>query len=833
MDNSEEKDQGGKTWICFLKVLSVVISIGLFVGVCIFLGAQCLWLLLYLIGFIVICPLFLLLRNLFAPLFSNWNDFLASLVIQLIKKYRKPEGKEEWKKEDEDEDSLKIFIKKWLWESFARLGRVFNLLFAYVINKHLSILFGAMLAVVGVSVCLLGVIDGKQSADSNKGLSLERSFKNECSCSKGRAVLAFKSNDKVLMETQGKYFCVFCFCSYMSSMPNIKKEENQNDEKKIYRRRFQWVLDKMFSYDKMREEIVSKENDNELSLKKGKAALAFILFLFTWFVGGGVLVSALIATTIDIWSGKWRVWGIFLRNHVVVLGWDDTVPSLLKEHIESHKRSFFKSSFLKRSFYRPETIVVMTEHPAHKVRLALRDVLNLTKRKGVWLWPFINISKVVCNGKFDDADEIRKLCLQRANSIYVMGEMNDVGHDIRVLMAPKKIGNYSNSFLQDEDFQYDTRRLNCHLNIKSLHLFWQHIRGETKLGKDQKICLRPLNIVSHNFYDSWVKRLFSRVPIDKEGKDKDKKSGNLHFAFQENDDGDIHLVIVGFGSFGQALAVEAATVAHYGNERRTYITVIDDDIGEKERDFRVLFPRIDEITDVYLSFITDVKIGSEKFRRLLEEFARNGKKEGEVKGKNQQLTVALTLEDDEACLKQVLPVYRSIDGDSENTQLIVSQQTCETDLDQKEETFNGMYGCKNVKFFGFSNGTGFDVWRREKLARGIARERYRNKKKWWDLKEREKQYFRMIIDGLEEFCYVENFRLSLEICSITRSTLSEIIKTSEELGINNEAFKKIDSAVRKILDIDEELIKEDEISSKLFLGIRKSEFIKIKKEECT
>ena len=44
MDNSEEKDQGGKTWICFLKLLAVFISIGLFVCVCIFLGAQCLWL---------------------------------------------------------------------------------------------------------------------------------------------------------------------------------------------------------------------------------------------------------------------------------------------------------------------------------------------------------------------------------------------------------------------------------------------------------------------------------------------------------------------------------------------------------------------------------------------------------------------------------------------------------------------------------------------------------------------------------------------------------------------------------------------------------------------
>ena len=430
------------------------------------------------------------------------------------------------------------------------------------------------------------------------------------------------------------------------------------------------------------------------------------------------------------------------------------------------------------------------------------------------------ISSVVLHGKFDDDEEIRSLHLQRANSIYVVGEMDDAAHDIRVLMTPPKLEKYSNSLLQREYFQFTRRRLNCHLNIRNPHLFWQHIKEKGHIG-DNRICLRSLNIVPHNFYDSWVKRLFSRVPIGGVVKDE-----GVHFSFREKNQ-DVHLIIVGFGSFGQALAVEAATVAHYGMGRRTYITVIDDDIGEKERDFRALFPRIDEIADVHLSFITDVKIGSEKFRRLLEEFARNGKKERGVKGKNQQLTVALTLEDDEACLKQVLPVYRSIDGDSENTQLIVSQQTCETDLDQKEETFNGMYGCKNVKFFGFSNGTGFDVWRREELARELARECYRDKKKWWDLKEREKQYFRMIIDGLEEFCYVEDFRLSLEICSITRSILSEIIKSPEKFGVNNEAFKKIDSAVRKILDIDYKLIKEEYISKKLLI---KSEFMKSKKK---
>ena len=703
-----------------------------------------------------------------------WGGFL--LFLGRDKKNANSDTKEE--------EDCKEYICKLIWEILARLGRVVNICLAYVVNKHLSILFGAMLAVV---VCV---------AASMKIQKLHDCIKSDMPAN-------------ALLKKASK--------------TDPYKSEEESEVKIKFSYRMVWAVDRMFSYDKARKDMSRWNRDK--SGEKWIAVIAFGLFLFTWFVGGGVLVSALIATTIDIWSGKWRVWGILLRNHTVILGWDETVPVLLKEHIQSRK-------CLRWRFCRPETIVIMTEYPAHKVRVALRDVLHESIKKKLLRRPFAMVSTVVCNGKFDDADEIRDLCLQRANSIYVVGEMDDPSHDVRVLMTPKKIQEYSDSLLQREYFQFDKRRLNCHLNIKSLHLFWQHIHGRAKLG-DNHVCLRPLNIVPHNFHDSWVKRLFSKVPDGK------KHDNETHFAFRTGCSGDVHIVIVGFGAFGQALAVEVAAVAHYGKGRRTYITVIDDDIGEidddigeKEREFRALFPRIDEIVDVHLSFVTDVKIGSEKFRCMLEDFAENARKKEDGEDNSQQLTVALTMERDEDNLKMVLPVYKAINGDAGNVQLIVAQKSCETDLNSSEETFNGMYGCKNVRFFGFRNGAGFDVWRREKIARELAKKIAKKNGRrsardlneyWWDLKEREKQYYRMMIDGLEVFCYVENLRLE------------DIVNDSEKFCKNNEAFeafKKIDSAARKMLDIDEELIKEDEISSKLFLGIRKSEFIKIKKEEC-
>lgn len=646
------------------------------------------------------------------------------------------------------------FLLRWIWEPLAWCLRIINIAFCYVSNKHLSILFGAMLVVV---IGVAGII---------------------------------------------RYTSLLgCIRTDTSDIAYEKKQNSESCNKEMREVKFShqmmWVIDRMFSYEKVRANISGWNNHK--AGDKLIAVIAFGLFLFTWFVGGGVLVSALIATTIDIWSGKWRVWGILLRNHTVILGWDDTVPVLLKEHVESHKSGIF-------NFCRPETIVIMTEYPAHKVRSALRDVLCKPLMKDVLRWPFAMVSTVVCNGKFDDKDEIRGLCLQRANSIYVVGEMNDPSHDIRVLMAPAKIHSYSNSLLQRPCFQFDERRLNCHLNIRSLHLFWQHIRGEAKLG-DNRVCCRQLNIVPHNFYDSWMKRLFSRVPlinkhhfydswvkslshrasIDKN--DKNDKNMNLHFAFRGNCDSDIHLVIVGFGYFGQALAVEAASIAHYGTARRTYITVIDDDIGEKERDFRALFPKIDEITDVYLSFITDVKIGSEKFRELLKVFARSRKTEENNKDRNQQLTIALTLEDDEACLKQVLPVYKAMIDVEAQFQLIVSQQSCETDLNFSDETFVGMYGCKEVKFFGFCNGAGFGAWRRERHARETFSSPEHNYYKWYNLGERSRQYRRMMFDCIEEQYRDKNKKPDIMGVAKAACLLHGIEMSEEEINECIDKFK--------------------------------------------
>lgn len=682
-----------------------------------------------------------------------------------------------------------------VWEPVAWCLRIINVAFCYVANKHLSILFGAMLVVV---IGVAGIISRTTLLECVKKDLPNSAFEESYSEFRNREVLYLyadigsfftwcsicgyrpyspigrcPSNVKLAWcELHGAYFD-FLFGKSDGYVPVFVKE--RGDVKFSYL--LMWGIDRMFSYENTRRNIGRWNEPGEGN--KGIAIIAFALFLFTWFVGGGVLVSALIATTIEIWSGKWRVWGILLRNHTVILGWDDTVPVLLKEHIESHK---------KIKLCRPETIVIMTEYPAHKVRSALRDVLCVPLIKGVLRRPIAMVSTVVCNGKFDDEDEIRGLCLQRANSIYVVGEKNDPSHDVRVLMAPKKIESYSNSLLQKEWFQFDTSRLNCHLNIRSLHLFWQHIRGAAKLG-DNKVCLRPLNIVPHNFYDSWVKHLFSMVPVN--GKNK---GGDLHLAFHKNYGGDVHLVIVGFGYFGQALAVEAAAIAHYGKDRRTYITVIDDDIGEKERDFRALFPRIDEITDVYLSFITDVKIGSEKFRELLKGFARNAKgkeesKDNKNENKKQQLTIALTMENDEDCLKQVLPIYKAIGEDDGDAQLIVSQQSCETDLNSSEETFVGMYGCNNVKFFGFCNGAGFGAWRRERHARETFSAPEHNYYKWYNLGERSRQYRRMMFDCIEELYRDKN--KEPDIMGVAKAAcLLHGIEMSEEEIKDIEKFKE-------------------------------------------
>jgi hypothetical protein len=56
-----------------------------------------------------------------------------------------------------------------------------------------------------------------------------------------------------------------------------------------------------------------------------------VLFFATWMVGGGVLVSVMVSQYYKNVGGYFRRWSWLVRNHIVVLGWDDGMMMELKQ----------------------------------------------------------------------------------------------------------------------------------------------------------------------------------------------------------------------------------------------------------------------------------------------------------------------------------------------------------------------------------------------------------------------------------------------------------------------------------------------------------------------
>lgn len=135
-----------------------------------------------------------------------------------------------------------------------------------------------------------------------------------------------------------------------------------------------------------------------------------VLFFATWLVGGGVLVSVMVTQYYKIVGGYFRRWRCLVRNHIVVLGWDDGMMMELKRTVREN----------------PATCYVITN----------QDVFALAKA-------FKNASLddvVIYKGDYDNETEWKEyLQVGRAIKVFIAGELKEEAHDARVRLLYDKL----------------------------------------------------------------------------------------------------------------------------------------------------------------------------------------------------------------------------------------------------------------------------------------------------------------------------------------------------------------------------------------------------------
>lgn len=398
----------------------------------------------------------------------------------------------------------------------------------------------------------------------------------------------------------------------------------------------------------------------------GNRLTVIIISLLGSILLGGVLIST-ISNIIErrveaVRTGK--AYYRSIKNHFIIIGCSNIVVSLIKE---LHKED-------------PEAaIVVMSCQESERVRHNLQASLDKDEERHVYIY-FGNIESI---------DELKRLNIDRAKEVYILGEEGDYGRDAKNIQCVHSVSILKGPAEEGKELPVYTQfdRLSSYSVIQKLNTLSNAHDGSTN------IYFRPFNI-----HENWARRLWSIYSYD-----NDSPYDRLDYdTIRLLPDGDVrnkdrfvHLVIIGFGGMGQALLLEAIRICHYanyddtqesGSRIRTQITVIDGNIDTLQQHFTAMFPNLGaQVDDIQITYRHD-NTCSPSVRESLKQWCCDPR---------QMLTVAVCISDPDESITIGLNLPREV---YQSDARVLIRQEIQTDMGLAIHTDNGRY--RNVKIFG-------------------------------------------------------------------------------------------------------------------------------------
>lgn len=283
---------------------------------------------------------------------------------------------------------------------------------------------------------------------------------------------------------------------------------------------------------------------NQMSGKEGSRVVGFIFSTLGSIFLSGLLIST-ITNSFERMSDSWRSGFSYykLKNHIVIIGSDQMVYGLVNQLCESTN----------------STIVVMTSTDVEKMRNALWASLKNKRDK----------YRIVVNyGQRDSEIFLNKINVAHASEVYILGDTSEFDN----------IENYHDSLnvhcltLISKQCQAigRTNRLKCHVlfDYKTTYHIFQYSDLNSEITK--YIDFHPFN-----FYDFWARKVLV-AGYSKEGNILYKPLDYIPITSKDSDKF-VHFIVIGMSQMGQAMALQAAHIAHFPNYKRkkTKITFID------------------------------------------------------------------------------------------------------------------------------------------------------------------------------------------------------------------------------------------------------------------
>lgn len=243
-----------------------------------------------------------------------------------------------------------------------------------------------------------------------------------------------------------------------------------------------------------------------------------------------------------------------LKNHVVVIGYDNIVPSIISEIASSPK-------------YSDSKILLQTNEPIEMVRSALLAKLTMSNLRRVTLIYAPRQSK----------EELHLLYTINARDIFIVGDRSQSDHDAENM----------NTFETLVSIHRDAGMA----RIVPLMIWFENEASYAalQLNDISYEWKKFFDFKPYNFYKRWANQLLTKSEYWKD--DKRIVYPELdHKGIKADSDKHVHLIIVGMNRMGTALAKEAAHLLHFPNfneetgANKTRITFIDDN-ADREMNF--------------------------------------------------------------------------------------------------------------------------------------------------------------------------------------------------------------------------------------------------------
>lgn len=267
---------------------------------------------------------------------------------------------------------------------------------------------------------------------------------------------------------------------------------------------------------------------------------------------GTILFSGLIVAIItnvmdervdDIKEGKVHY---KLKNHIVIIGYDDIVPSIMGEIINDSK-------------YNQSKIVLQTNGAVSEIKNTLLNKLKKADLKRI----------VIYYAPRQSVEELQHLCTVDAKEVFIVGDREQSDHDAENMNTFEEL-----VAIHQKSGKQSTKPLTIWFENEASYTALQlnDISSEWK---------KYFEFKPYNFYKRWANRLLINSDYGK-GTSKINYPELDHDGIKENSTKHVHLIIVGMNRMGIALAKEAAHMMHFPNfdektgKNRTRITFIDD-----------------------------------------------------------------------------------------------------------------------------------------------------------------------------------------------------------------------------------------------------------------